>query len=518
TSFVGVLGFLPDSRRLVLGDPTGLTVFDLVSGAVSSLYSMPPHEWVNEFLNALAYSPDGRWMVCHLGDGLMRLFDLANGGEPESLPSRDATFTLGAAFSPDGKLVVGAGQSGIAVWDVASRKLLQTLPASNYSWVASPVFSPDGRLLATVTADQRVQFWDTGTWAEVVTLRGHEFEIWAALYTPDGSWLITASRDGSIRVWPGTGPTRPDEWSPPEKVAGALADDATVALFVHTDRHWELDDVAGGKRLATGGPVAPGHPPNVAVSTGGRWIAFGTAESLQVFSPGEGHVHQWQLTEGPNTSTAGQNILTFSPDGHAVLFANSVGALRRLDLATGSVETLFEPNGRPVLSVACSLNGRRVAAGYGDRLIQWLDLVSGEHHDLPPAHIDDVSYLAFSPDGQFLASTGPDVGVRLWDLQNGTQRAVLTGPITAFWSVAFSPDGRRLAAGGSEGQVSVWDVQELVPLEVLNLHANRDPNVKRGVNWLTFRADQSLVTFNGDSIRLWPAPSLADIDQARKAK
>jgi WD40 repeat protein len=254
------------------------------------------------------------------------------------------------------------------------------------------------------------------------------------------------------------------------------------------------------------------------VSAGGRWVAFGNAESLQVFALGESDRPQWRLSEGPKIGTEVQHILIFSPDGQAVLFANSAGALRRLDLTTGRVETLFEPRGRDLMSVACSPDGRRIAAGYGDQLIQWMDRISGERRDLPPAHADNVHALGFSSDGQLLASAGYDIGVQLWDLRSGSSRALLTGPLVGFYSVSFSPDGRRLAAGGTEGQVSVWDIELSAPLEVLNSSAAPDPTTKWAVNRVVFRADDTLVTENGHSVRLWPAPPLAEIDQARRAK
>ena len=32
-------------------------------------------------------------------------------------------------------------------------------------------------------------------------LRGHRDRVYAAAFSPDGRWLLTASRDGSMRVW-----------------------------------------------------------------------------------------------------------------------------------------------------------------------------------------------------------------------------------------------------------------------------------------------------------------------------
>src|SRR5207247_324409 len=65
-------------------------------------------------------------------------------------------------FSPDNKLLAGAGREGtVQVWDVASHQRLgQPLTTPGTASIASVFFSSDDKLLASVGSDSKVQVWD----------------------------------------------------------------------------------------------------------------------------------------------------------------------------------------------------------------------------------------------------------------------------------------------------------------------------------------------------------------------
>ena len=70
---------------------------------------------------------------------------------------------------------------------------------------------PDGRRLAAGCADNSIRLWDVATArraggkelleAEVAELRGHEDYVHAVAWSPDGTRLLSASGDHTVRVW-----------------------------------------------------------------------------------------------------------------------------------------------------------------------------------------------------------------------------------------------------------------------------------------------------------------------------
>jgi WD40 repeat protein len=50
--------------------------------------------------------------------------------------------------------------------------------------------------------------WDALSGAEVLTLKGHTDGVTSASFSTDGSRLVTASHDGTAKVWDASPPSR----------------------------------------------------------------------------------------------------------------------------------------------------------------------------------------------------------------------------------------------------------------------------------------------------------------------
>ncbi len=93
--------------------------------------------------------------------------------------------------------------------------------------------------------------------------------------------------------------------------------------------------------------------------------------------------------------------------------------------------------------VACSPDGRRIAAVWQDGTVRILD---AETLTTLSEWAGPAQALAFSPDGSRLATGGHDWTVRLWDVETGEQVLSLSAGASVT-TLAFSPDGNVLAAG-----------------------------------------------------------------------
>ena len=68
----------------------------------------------------------------------------------------------------------------------------------------SAAFSPDGARIVTASDDGTARIWDATTGGEIVALRGHEDWCRVPSFSPDGARIVTASDDGTARIWDAT--------------------------------------------------------------------------------------------------------------------------------------------------------------------------------------------------------------------------------------------------------------------------------------------------------------------------
>ena len=67
--------------------------------------------------------------------------------------------------------------------------------------IKSVALTPDGSRIVTASQDTTVRIWDATSGADVGALKGHTGEINAVTVTADGLRIVTGSSDGTARIW-----------------------------------------------------------------------------------------------------------------------------------------------------------------------------------------------------------------------------------------------------------------------------------------------------------------------------
>ncbi|MBE9086850.1 caspase family protein, partial [Tolypothrix sp. LEGE 11397] len=192
TKSVSAVAFSPDGKYIVSGsvDHT-LKLWD-TNGRL--LYTLNGH---TESVSALAFSPDGKYIVSGSGDKTLRLWDI-NGKLLHTLNGHTESVSA-LAFSPDGKYIVsGSYDKTLRLWDI-NGKLLHTLNGHTAS-VLALAFSPDGKYIVSGSVDHTLKLWDTNG-RLLYTLNGHTESVFALAFSPDGKYIVSGSGDNTLRLW-----------------------------------------------------------------------------------------------------------------------------------------------------------------------------------------------------------------------------------------------------------------------------------------------------------------------------
>jgi WD40 repeat protein len=110
-------------------------------------------------------------------------------------------YSLPIANSPDGRLVARRNGFSLQLEDGQSGEIIRIVKFSYDALPTSLVFSPDARTIFSGHPDGRISLIDVRTFEQVGELRGHCGSVEHLLFSSDGRYLISASADGTVRVW-----------------------------------------------------------------------------------------------------------------------------------------------------------------------------------------------------------------------------------------------------------------------------------------------------------------------------
>ena len=375
---------------------------------------------------------------------------------------------------------------------------------------ASQVVLLDKALLGNIVQN-RVDISNLTTKQKYGSLHGHEDDITALAFSPDGQFAITAGDDRTVRLWELPSCRCLRTFTIPKHTIDAVYFDPNnfFALSVTAGGLMRLWSVAILCR-----PKAFRAPLQLSNVTSAEEAGRQQSEMEQLCSEIRQAVKQKDYTVALEWIEKGKKLNGWE-SARTLLEAEGIGDNIKRHTVRESFDSALcthtlRGHTDSVTCIAVSLDANIIASAGEDAVIQVWNITEQKRVADIEGHQDQVRSIALTTDAKFLISGSRDGSVRIWNIATGQCVRTFSERIMTITKIALHPQGRTVAIADGSGVIILWDVLENTVLARFSCQNG-------GVRALRFSRDGHYLVVGGDdsSVTIWNIRTGASVSTFR---
>lgn len=375
-------------------------------------------------------------------------------------------------FSPDGAHIAVAAGRTVQIWRTPTAEddrqfapfVRHRVYKGHFGNITSLVWSPDGRFLLTGSKDMSAHIYSLQSEDSDAASRlsGHRDAVVGAFFSQDQETIYTLSRDGAQLQWNYSDDD--DRWviterhyfNMPAKVrCGAFHPSTNLLVVGFTSGIFGLYELPGFT-LIQNLSVSQNAVDYVAINRSGEWLVMGASKLGQLL------VWEWQSESyvlKQQSHYDSLNCLQYSPDGTKVITGADDGKIKVWDTNSGFCIVTFTQHQAAITSLTFSKRGNVFFSASLDGSIRAWDLLRYRNFRTltAPSRLQFTS-LAVDPSGELVcAGSLNDFNIHIWNLQTSQLVDQLSGHEGPVSALEFSPDGAYLLSGSWDHTLRLWN-------------------------------------------------------------
>lgn len=358
-------------------------------------------------------------------------------------------------FSPDGtKLAVGTWDWRVVVWNLDTQGVPKEMDFDDvaaYSAIDDIAWTPDSRAIVSATRNGTPRVWSVETGELICELRGHSRPVSSVATSPDGARFYTAGDDGTIKIW------NSEDGSRIATLFGHINEVRSICVRPRDGRIASLS-LDGTIRIWDGNfgrefsEMSARNPYNYALplsTDGSRLASAGPNGSISIWNADGSLTRNFAALEDLVNDAA------FSPDARLIGVVNWDSTVRILEVETGQLVRELLGQGGGSSSCSFSADGQFFASGSTNKSLVVWDVNTGER--VRRVEMASAPYrVEYSRDGQYLAAGDQTGQITIWNPTSFEEIATITAGNATIYNLDFSADGSLLASASGDGVARTW--------------------------------------------------------------
>ncbi|MDO8999817.1 MAG: WD40 repeat domain-containing protein [Bacteroidota bacterium] len=287
----------------------------------------------------------------------------------------------------------------------------------------------------------------------VATLLGHSGPINSFDISLDNKWLISGSKDETLRLWnlenfSNTKTISNFGYSVKRVNFNSKGDKflvATYEIFSEFD-FAKLKKIRTKKKAHTTFLENCSYSPNDEFIVTSSWrdktLVIWKASSLK------------KQSETPEVTWV-DNVI-FNKASNLIISGGHNDMIKIWDVATGGLIKQFAGHEDWVYDICLSTDEKYIYSGSLDKTIKIWDIASGKQITTLKGHTDGIICIDLCKDGKYLASAGIDKEIIIWDLSSKTIAKKFPAHDQTIMDIKFGKDSNTLYSASMDKTIKVW--------------------------------------------------------------
>lgn len=293
-------------------------------------------------------------------------------------------------------------------------------------------------------------------------LRGHNSDVIDALFSPTGDFILSFSKDKTIRLW---------SVSDGGCTKTFNGDVDTVSLLSNNSNYFVSAKTYGYKdfKIWDFEKAEPIEEKKLELRT--RFLCF-SHDGKYLFAIKYDELKIWETRNGDIVKVINKDdfnnlsSIAISPNGRIIACGFKDNLIKILDVETENFIITFKGHSRPVDSLIFSYNGDLLASSSWKTIILWN--ASMALSSIKPGGIcdnytiisDEEEYnnrvLSFSPDGKELISTSKNKAIKIWNIDTKKCKS-LSGHMHEVNSARYNSANNLFVSSSEDKTIRLWD-------------------------------------------------------------